>query len=187
MKKFFLCLVIVFCVISMAGWFRPGGNIVVNTKDDDDLDEGTSFEVCESSLDIASAATISVYLSLGFNQMVRLDTSINLSGTGILQILEGPTATAATGTDGVAIINRNRSESAYGIEIYDNASTVNKVSTGVTITDNGTILRNMFLGASIEEDSPISYILTGSEGYIVLYSGRSGLSDAALILKMHEE
>ena len=70
-------------------------------------------------------------------------------GAAIFRIHEAPAITANTGTNGVAIINHNRTSSNTS-GCFDNATTpvVNKYGTGVTKTGEGTVLLIEYSGVS---------------------------------------
>lgn len=110
--------------------------------------QGKSFTAHHNNSSLSSGATINVYFKTPTTGRIHFIYNSFGSGAYDIELLEAPTVTAGTGTNGVSIFNKNR-ESVTVSGLLDNATTPvsNKISRDVTITASGTILKNNVFGS----------------------------------------
>ena len=115
-----------------------------------EIHAGSSFTIDHYAESKNDGQTINVYMKTA-NTAKWLHMFMNWSsgGAAFTRIYEGPTITANTGTNGVAIFNRNRN-STNTSGVSDNAASpaANKIGTDVTKTANGTIIYTEYAGAA---------------------------------------
>lgn len=115
-----------------------------------ELHEGAAFTAFHAAGSKNDGDKINIYIKTP-NTTTRLHmyTEWSASGAAYFRILEAPTVTANTGTNAVAVINRERNSSTAST-VVDNATSpaANKYGKDVTITNDGTKVWEEFSGAA---------------------------------------
>lgn len=125
------------------------GEIQTITKEHYQSHQGNAFMVHYNSSSLNAGQTINVYMKTPSTPHINLIYNVTGSGAFDFEILEAPTVTANSGNHGVSVFNKYR-PSATTSTVQDNATSPasNKISTDVTVSADGTIIKKEVYGAN---------------------------------------
>jgi len=124
------------------------GSLVVEDKVHYQVHQGNAYMAHHNSSALGTGATINIYLKAPASGRVHLNYDAHGSSSFDIEVLEAPTVTSGTGTQG-SVYNRDR-DSVNTSGVLDNTATpvANKVTLDATITADGTIIRSDVYGSN---------------------------------------
>lgn len=153
--------------------------------------QGKTFMVFHNSSSLGSGSTINIYMETPATPEVHLIYNAHGSGAFDMELLESPTVTSNTGTNGTLVYNKNR-DSATASGVKDNATSpaANNIGLDVTVTADGTIIRSDVYGSNKtggDYSSVREIILKASTKYVLRLTSQAVGNRVHINLDWYEE
>lgn len=168
------------------------GTLKIRTSVHEYIHDGKTFTAYHNDASLANGSSINIYFetSATSGECPHIIFDIHGSGDYDFDVLEGPTVTSNTGTQ-IDLFNKNR-QSANTSNVSDNSTSpvLNKATSDVTITDDGTVLLLDYIslghkmGGSIGFDR--EFILKPSTKYVFRLTSRGVAISAHINLDWYE-
>lgn len=111
--------------------------------------QGKSFMAHHNNASLGAGSTINVFMTTPASPVVNMLFNASGSAAFDFEVLEAPTVTSATGTNGHPVYNKDRN-SATASTVLDNAASPASgvVGIDVTVTADGTIIKKDVFGSN---------------------------------------